>query len=96
MASSSGTFFVCSLVSCSTTTSASSLAARLSRTSGSFSSSARIELTFQESTVMDGWVALSSLGARGGRGGSVTSHTIRGGDFGFFFAAVDADDDDDR
>lgn len=45
---------------------------------------------------MDGWVALSSLGARGGRGGSVTSHTIRGGDFGFFFAAVDADDDDDR
>ncbi len=44
---------------------------------------------------MDGWVALSSLGARGGRGGSVTSHTIRGGDFGFFFAAVDADDDDD-
>lgn len=43
---------------------------------------------------MDGWVALSSLGARGGRGGSVTSHTIRGGDFGFFFAAVDAYDDD--
>mmetsp|Transcript_8237 Transcript_8237/g.32493 ORF Transcript_8237/g.32493 Transcript_8237/m.32493 type:complete len:220 (-) Transcript_8237:205-864(-) len=84
LASISGTFFSCSLVSCSSTTSASSLAATWSRISGSLSRSARIELTFHESTVsLAGWSARSSLGARGGSGGSVTSHLIRGGGLGF-------------
>ena len=53
-----------------------------------------MELTFHDSTVsLDGWSARSSLGARGGSGGSVTSHLIRGGGLGFGGFLFDADAD---
>ena len=79
-ASISSTCFAWILVSCNTNTSAFSSRATRSKTSGSFSSNARIPFTFQETTRSAG-TSLASGGARGGRGGSVTSQRITGEGF---------------